>query len=107
MSVGPAQNESLLVMNGFTLAAKSHPTLPHIAALTAPWSPLQIAHQALCLYSPGRICCASLKKKENLETGISSPVRFLGLERTVVQPVTLLLNILFGLSLKLIPLNQQ
>ena len=32
-------------------------------------------------------------------------VRFLGLHRTVVQPVTLLLNILFGLSLKLIPLN--
>lgn len=81
--------------------------ISHIAALTAPWSPPRTVHQALCLYSPEQICCAGLKKKEKSETGISFPVRLLGLDRTVVQPVTLLLNILFGLFLKLIPLDPQ
>lgn len=113
-SIGSAQNESLLVMNiTFTLAGKSRPhrpflpSLPHIAALIAPWSPPQTVHQALCLYSRGQICCAGLKKKEKLVTGISFPVRFLGLARTVVQLIILLLNILFGLSLKLLPLDLQ
>lgn len=112
--IGPAQNESLLVMNiAFTLAGKSHPhrpflpPLPRIAALTAPWSPPQTVHQALCLYSRGQICCAGLKKKEKSETGISFPVTFLGLATTLVQLVILLLNILFGLSLKLLPLRLQ
>lgn len=80
-------------------------TLPHIAAATVPWSPPQTGHPALCLCSPGQICCAGVKKKEQSEAGISFPVRFLGLVRTVVRPVTLLLNILSGLSVKLIPLN--
>lgn len=44
-------------------------------------------------------------RRKNNQKLAFSPVRFLGLDRTVVQPVTLLLNILFGLSLKLIPLN--
>lgn len=84
-SVGSAQNKSLLAMNGFTLVAKSHPHpplphLPHIAALTAPWSPLQTVHQALCLYSPRQICCAGVKNKEKLETstfpvGVSWPTQ--------------------------------
>lgn len=45
-------------------------TLPHTAASTAPWSPPQTGHPALCLCSPGQICCAGVKKKEQSETGI-------------------------------------
>jgi len=77
-------DESLLLTDVLTLAAQDHPrpfTLPHTAASTVPWSPPRTGHPALCLCSPGQICCAGVKKKEQSEAGISFPVRLLGLEQ--------------------------
>lgn len=82
-----------------TLAAKDHPrpfTLPHTAASTVPWSPPQTGRQALCLCSPGQICCAGVKKTEQSEVCISFPVRFPGLVGAVVQPVTLIKHSLWS-----------
>ena len=77
-------DESLLLTDVLTLAAQDHPspfTLPHTAASTVPWSPPRTGHPALCLCSPGQICCAGVRKKEQSEAGISFPVRLLGLEQ--------------------------